>query len=1147
MVDVAFSNREEAAELGLAIMRGEIDSHGLEALRSDWNPLRDGAPLAWLKRRAGDSADWPTRRLNPAAEQLTVGGARTPPIDPSAPPTVGRPTRADSVRLDPARIQPAEPLRGADVLCLLRFGSLRHHAAGAIGEVFRAEDVDLERTVALKALREGYRDDPESFHRFRQEAALTGRLEHPGIVPIHGIGRLPDGRPFYAMRFVEGESFSAAIGRWHEARQRGVTDDLGFRQMLQRFISLCQTVAFAHSGGVIHRDIKPGNVMLGSYGETLLVDWGLARGYRADPVSLGPGMEIELPRAENASEGALAESVDTMKTIEGMVLGTPAYMSPEQARGENDNLGPASDIASLGATLYHLLTGQPPYALSDSAGSLTSAARADRLPVRVRRPEVAPALAAICDKAMALEPRHRYDTAVELAEDVERYLADEPIRALPDRLADRWRRFIRRQRTALNVGLAALVVVLVILAGALFLGWRERQHLDRARDQAARSSSENRRLHDQAVERERIAKTAAELAFESYRDASGTIQELISAVEANTQLRRSGETRAIQRKMFEIGQRYFDRSLNRRVSEGVLRVHPVGARIQLAQLLMLDGKRAEAAKLLDEAEPHLAEIEREHPDEPQVVAARIEMLRLRTHLEISVGQWDQAEARLTRMEELHRKLHGDARSPHRVEQISRILNMLFATRLRTGDRAGALECLERVETLIPAEERETPSAPELADVQVRTLLNRVAYETATAGKDGDGVKVLIERALTRAEAALKRWPTEPGLLRAAAQAAIRLASWNLSRSKVDEAHKTLDRAMALVDARLRVDPDSPTQRLKVEFTMQRAFTWHVAGASRSCTQASREALDQVEPLIHRDPELLELRKLRADACKLLAYHAVVDRRYADAETYLEKGLADLRFHLGRDAKAADIRRNLREFLELKADMLDRLNRDASQVWKEALANAAPAEKRGVEISLMIAEAKRHPEPESVIARARAVVADTGTAKAERWRLARVILVAGARNGEAKPELEAEAARWVRESVMPDGGLPNGLALTLLRDDAFAPLRQRPDMLDLFDRANRSVPEKQRVKVSDAMKRAIPSAPVFVRPNEGPELRKNAAKSNEAKGASASEKSKEKREPANAAGKPKLPEAVPNPVSPASPAANRFGPLSGSRE
>jgi tRNA A-37 threonylcarbamoyl transferase component Bud32 len=217
----------------------------------------------------------------------------------------------------------------------LRYRVLRPHGKGGIGEVFVALDQELNREVALKEIQEQHADDSDCRARFLLEAEITGALEHPGIVPIYGLGQYDDGRPFYAMRFIKGDSLKQAVERFHQAEVPGRDPGerrLALRQLLGRFIGVCNAVAYAHSRGVLHRDIKPGNIMLGKYGETLLVDWGLAKVVgRTDAT---PNVEESTFRPSFGSGEAMTQM--------GSAIGTPAYMSPEQASGRLDKFGPAS-------------------------------------------------------------------------------------------------------------------------------------------------------------------------------------------------------------------------------------------------------------------------------------------------------------------------------------------------------------------------------------------------------------------------------------------------------------------------------------------------------------------------------------------------------------------------------------------------------------------------------------------------------------------------------------------------------------------------------------------------------------------------------------------------------------------------------------
>jgi serine/threonine-protein kinase len=339
-----------------------------------------------------------------------------------------------------------------------RFRVLRPHAKGGLGAVFVALDAELNREVALKQILDRHADDPVSRQRFLMEAEITGGLEHPGIVPVYGLGAYQGGRPYYAMRFVKGDNLKEAIEQFHA--DLALRDDAGrrslqLRQLLRRFTDICNAIDYAHSRGVLHRDIKPGNVIVGRHGETLVVDWGLAK-------ALG---RVEPGESEGEGERALVPSSasGSAETLPGSALGTPAYMSPEQAAGDLDQLGSRSDVYGLGATLFCLLTGKPPFE-GEVLEVLRAVQRGAFPSPRKLDPTIDRSLEAVCLKAMAVRPDDRYGSPRALAEDIERWMADEPVTALREPWATRAWRWVRKHRTLTTAAAAAL------LAGLIGLG-----------------------------------------------------------------------------------------------------------------------------------------------------------------------------------------------------------------------------------------------------------------------------------------------------------------------------------------------------------------------------------------------------------------------------------------------------------------------------------------------------------------------------------------------------------------------------------------------------------------------------------------------------------------------------------------------------
>jgi tetratricopeptide (TPR) repeat protein/tRNA A-37 threonylcarbamoyl transferase component Bud32 len=355
---------------------------------------------------------------------------------------------------------PADPREEIEQIDAGRYKPVAFHAAGGLGVVAVAEDRELNRTVALKVMQRLAALDPAARRRFQYEAEVTGKLEHPGVAPVYGAGEDPAGRPYYAMRFIRGNTLADAVRDYHAATDDPTARRLEFTRLLRCFASVCQTVAYAHARGVLHRDIKPGNIMLGGYGETLLVDWGLAKEMQ--------GSESGLRSTASGASAVSHSIIETLQAVEqtrtGVAKGTPAYMAPEQARGDWDHVGPAADVYALGATLYAVLTGRSPYT-GETAEAVMRAVKAGPPPAVGQVNAAAPKpLAAVCEKAMARTPADRYPSAEAVAADVERWLADEPVTAYRDPFPTRARRWVKRNRTPAAAAASALVVGTVALA-----------------------------------------------------------------------------------------------------------------------------------------------------------------------------------------------------------------------------------------------------------------------------------------------------------------------------------------------------------------------------------------------------------------------------------------------------------------------------------------------------------------------------------------------------------------------------------------------------------------------------------------------------------------------------------------------------------
>lgn len=368
-----------------------------------------------------------------------------------------------------------------------RYVNRTSHASGGMGHVFIAHDRSLNRTIAIKELRAkvgpvGRTSLPDTrATRFLREAQITAKLEHPAITPVHELGVRDDGTLYYTMKLVEGATLSESIftGQTLEERLR----------YLPNLVSVANAAAYAHSKGVIHRDIKPENIVLGEFGETVLVDWGIAKIDEEDAL----WMDTET-RTPSSSE------TDAALTLPGSVIGTPAYMPPEQARGKNRELDEGADIYSLGAVLYSILTGERPFSGGTATELLERVARELPVPVRKREPTAPKELISICEKAMSFNRSDRFDSVQALTDELNRYQDGKDVHCYPYPFQEKMIRIVARHRMIASILVSALVLVGTI-AGAYSIVL---QNTNKALENSRESEHRERLAAERAVDELRI-------------------------------------------------------------------------------------------------------------------------------------------------------------------------------------------------------------------------------------------------------------------------------------------------------------------------------------------------------------------------------------------------------------------------------------------------------------------------------------------------------------------------------------------------------------------------------------------------------------------------------------------------------------------
>jgi serine/threonine-protein kinase len=663
------------------------------------------------------------------------------------------------------------------------YTELTPHARGGLGEVLRATDPGLHRTVAVKRLLDRRADDSASRARFLQEAEITARLEHPGVVPVYGLFH-DGGRPCYAMRFVQGQTVDEAMTAYHA----GPPDPLAFRRLLQSFQQVCQTVAYTHNRGVIHRDLKPSNVMLGRFGETLVVDWGLAK-------AVGRTDEVRAVSPDATLQPTGGSSTDTEL---GAAVGTPAYMSPEQAAGRWDVVGPASDVYGLGAVLYTLLTGRAPLEKGNWPEMQQKIQRGDFPRPRQLKPGVPRTLEAVCLKAMALEPHDRYASAEALAADVEHWLADEPVTAYREPAATRLFRWGRRHRP-LVAGAAALLLTAVAALGVgmVLLG------------QAGARTEQQRQL--------------AEANF----------------AEAERQ-------RDLARANFEMARRAVDDYFVQ-VSENTLLKTPQ------------PGLQPLRKQLLESALKYYQEFVRQSGDDPKLKAELAQAYFRVGALTGEIGRKDDALDALLRARDLYQALsQADPQNASYRGDLARTWRFIGKVEAETGKVADASKSFQQA--IILGEEL-VPSNPEVPEFQRDLALsyNNLAVMHVWGGQPAAAIRS-YGQAISTFERLIRVHPRaefQMGL----GLAYSNLGEVLTHAGRLTEAANVLGQAIDLNQEAMRANRKSPDIQNRLAMSLGAlGRLYFFTGQNDKALRAYQQALDVAEPLTHDNPEVSEYKE-----------------------------------------------------------------------------------------------------------------------------------------------------------------------------------------------------------------------------------------------------------------------------------------------
>ena len=590
------------------------------------------------------------------------------------------------------------------------------HAEGGLGRVWLARDNELQRRVALKELHPERAGEPEAVRRFLREAQITGQLDHPNIIPVYDLGRHEeDGQPYYTMRFVQGRTLAGSIEKFHEQSEKHKSRKMALVELLNALVSVCHAVSYAHSKGVTHRDIKPANILVGPFGDVVLLDWGLAKA-------------VEVLDSDKSAIG-LASVAGGWETVAGGPMGTPAYMAPEQAAGILSQINEKTDIYGLGTVLFHILTGRPPHqaaALESSKDFCERIAGCRSPTTRSLRSSVPRTLDAICAKAMSRYPADRYDSATDLAQEIQRYLADEPVVAYVESWPERFVRWLRRHRRwALASATAVCLVAVVSGVAAVWINQaRQQESRQRRRAEAAQivadasraeavqhfqtaraavdtwltGTSEALRYHPAAQSvREQLLKEAAK----DYRAFVSASPEI--AVETGRAHLRLGDVERLLGNHDEAEQAYRNGTmvLKRIEADGgpdrlSLVADIASSRIKLAMLYAETGQPSRAAELLDNTLQQLRPIQDVQPTPINEVVLLAQVLMNQGELLSRRGEFAKARNPLVEaVELLEHLIQQDLLSTQQFETLAKAHTVLTKVYEQLGDHSQAEKQIRR--------------------------------------------------------------------------------------------------------------------------------------------------------------------------------------------------------------------------------------------------------------------------------------------------------------------------------------------------------------------------------------------------------------------------------------------------------------------
>ncbi len=665
-------------------------------------------------------------------------------------------------------------------LHLGRFRVLRHHARGGLGQISIALDHEFKREIALKSIREEYSTSKLHQDKFNQEALVTGALEHPGVVPVYAFGRDEDGCLFYAMRFIRGEEFASKIKAFHQDVRSGVEPAMGPGQrfLIRKLIDVCHTIAYAHSRGVVHRDLKPANIMLGPYGETLVVDWGLAKPMGSIPESASQAHSESKTSAMPLEE--LVSMSHGSETQVGQTIGTIVYAPPEQLIGQVSEIDHRSDIYSLGVILFELLIGEPPIKFMEtniSLANFTTSVINGRVPTPKQCSSTIPkALDAICRKAMLPAQIDRYQSVDDFRMDLERWMDGLAVSVHPESFGERASRWMRDHLALVRAASVSLLVVSIVSIVAMVSINKAKLQQESAKKEATELLGIARETTDQLLQ-----------------DTSNQLEDLSGA----TQIRLD---------LLEKVASSFKRIAAVKTSDPGLLRESASAFVGLATVQRMLDQRAEAIASLESAISTFKSIPKSRTlgvdDTVSVAKAQVELSRV-------LSDDANNSAAKNAIDEAFQSIQSFSDSPKEVGRQRLVKGMALIHKgilsMDAGNSLGAIESnghakevlrdsLRLVEMDVSQAEWEGPLRLQLA----RSLINETKYLSSEENTASE-IKSLVSSAIKQLEWIIKREPKNREAIKTYVLALNNQAQYESDRKDFDAATASYKSALTFAE------------------------------------------------------------------------------------------------------------------------------------------------------------------------------------------------------------------------------------------------------------------------------------------------------------------------------------------------------------